>query len=99
MEIVNRIIGSLLFFEIFSISGVHCLFFIGLAFIILDIKYKNKSSSNLSEDNNKKRKLKKFIDFLIIFFTLILIYMVIRFIYLFLFYIFSPALLKGVYAH
>ena len=77
--------------------GISCLFFIGLTLIILDFKYRRKSSSNFSENKNKKGKLKKIIDFLIIFFTIILIYVVIRFIFLFLFDIFSPLIMKGVY--
>ena len=39
--------------------GIRYLFFIGLTLIILDFKYRRKSSSNFSENKNKKGKLKK----------------------------------------
>ena len=90
---MRDIIFKFLFREIFpfSISSiVYYLFFIGLTLIILNLKYKNKSSSNLSESKNKKWESKKIIDFLKIFFTIILIYLVIRFIVLFLIHIFIP---------
>ena len=98
MYTVKDIIFKFLFSEIvpFSISSiVYYLFFIGLTLIILNSKYKNKSDFK----SNKKWKFKKIIDFLRILFTIILIYLVIRFIVLFLFHIFMPVNHMSLYGY
>jgi len=97
---MKDIIFKFLFIEIFplSISSiVYYLFFIGLTLIILNLKYKNKSSSNFLE--NKKWNSKKIIDFLKIFFIIILIYLAIRFIVLFLLNIFIPVNHRSLYGY
>ena len=70
------------------------LFFIGCTLIILDIKYKNKSKSDVNIP-----RYKKVIDFFIILFIVILIYLIYKTIFLFLLRILIPISERSLYGY